>query len=225
MTARFTQLVGRAIDETTIGLAFDARAVFVDLLLRVDYRSLRYVTTLTDYASFLRMPRRRLAGAIDDLERAVLISTTFPRGHDGAVDIRPAVYESCVRSRSTRAPLARHTRDTRADSHERTGTQARQISDVVDSQKSDAFVDRLLDIRDQWRAATGKSVTDDDCSRCLTYCRIDCINLGADFIVIDETLGKLAEKVQRNAPGVADLCAYLRRSVQTNAREALGLTA
>jgi hypothetical protein len=220
-TARYIQLVRSAIDAHVEALSFDARAVFVDLLMRADFRTGRYVTTITDYSSFVGVPRRRLSHTIGELAGADLIVASFPRGHDGTVDIPLAVYESCVRTRGARAPYARHTRDARADMREPPGPEPRQTSDIDRSQTSD---NRLRGIRDQWTRSTGKSVTDDDLARCLTYCRTDCLNVGADHRrIIDETLGKVDEQVARSPHKVNDLCGYLRNSVRQNAREALGM--
>jgi hypothetical protein len=220
----FMQLVRSGIDASVAGLSFDARAIFTDLLMRVDYRTRRYVTTLTDYSSFLGIPRRRLSLAVNELVSHTLLIGGFVRGHDGAVEIAEDIYASCVRSRGARAPLAHDSRDARAELRERPA-QSRQISDIEESQKSDPIF-RFQAIRDRWANATGRTTTDDDLARCLTRCRTACVDLRADFYrIIDETLGKVAEEVDNRPNNINDLCGYMVRAVERNAREALGMSA
>lgn len=213
------QLVRSEVD--ALALPFDARAVFVDVLQRVDFRSLWYITTLTDYSAFLGIPRRRLGAAVDVLTARGLLEASFPRGHDGALSVPVDIYERCVRTRVIRAPLALDTRGSRADERERPGAEHSQTSDVHEDQKSDpAF--RFQEIRDLWSSATRKDVTDDDLARCLTYCRSECVELGADYkLIIDETIGRVAEQVGRDPHRIKSLTGYMRDAVKTNAAERL----
>ena len=223
MNARYVQLIPSKIDELMEPHGFDARAIFVDLLGRVDWRTRRYPMTLAEYAAYLGTYRGRVKKALDELVASQLALTSFPRGHEGTVEIPVDVYEACVRMRTASSPHAQRMLNASRDSNKRPGALPHQTSDIEDSQISDPHY-RLCRERDRWHVATGKSVNDDDVARCLTYCRTDCLKLGADHrLIIDETIGRVAEQIDKNPHGIIDFCSYVRVAVRKNAAERLGV--
>jgi hypothetical protein len=218
------QLVPKAIDSYALDLTFYGRSVFLDLLCRVNYETHRYPLTITDYAGFLGIGRKRLSAALNELVDHGLITSTAGSGHEGFVTVDNVVYCQCVRvgsasrSRRPRADLATN------DANE----QAKRPSDIRrnDNQTSDPFErdrERLRSVANKWSELTGKSIEDDDIARCLTYCQTDCLDRNADPSVIDETIGRVEEAMGHKPPN--DLLGYFRKAVQKNIAERLGLSA
>src|SRR5579871_3467849 len=120
MSARYVQLVPSKIDELLEPLGLDARAVFIDLLQRVDWRTRWYSLTLSDYSAYHRWDRGRMKKSFGILEGAGLVILSTPKGHQGSVEIPADVYESCVRMRSTSGSYADRMRSTKRENNKRT---------------------------------------------------------------------------------------------------------
>jgi hypothetical protein len=85
VTERYVGILTRAVDDLVEKhqLTFMERAVFVGLVLLVDYRTGVYTTTLAALAERLRLTPRHLRPKLDRLAELGLIERSFPRGHDG----------------------------------------------------------------------------------------------------------------------------------------------
>lgn len=80
----------------------------------------------------------------------------------------------------------------------------------------------MNDVCNLWCAETGKSLNFDDILRCLIECPIECESLGADYkLIIDETIGRVKERIEREPRSVGNPLGLFRISVRRNAEERL----